>query len=328
MKFGTLTHVCVTTLWENKSEDELLDCLVEAYQNLGYDYVENIHKNDRRHEDGTDIECQGFGETIHIQAKMKPRQGDIAQLYKLAASTSDKKIYVYVKRPTRPFKEHIRKMDGVIDFWDSEKLHDFLITNRCQLYLRYLFLDNELVRNICEIIIRIFSHWKIDSMPLDNSILDDWWSLKDRAVKLHANLEHLELYWKDEILSKDCHNPSVLKNLLDKIFLSFAIINRNSAQDLLSLIEKLEDKRPSVLSFYVNRVLESSSWIGMHQLKDEIDNTKDAMNRIHEWVLPSEKKVSEYSLIYKYLSDLHQAGMAIEDGVDFVFRDFYSEIRS
>jgi len=312
------------TLWESRSEEDILDCLEQAYQNMGCETVENFHKHDRRHEKGVDLACQGFGETIHLQTKLKPRKGDIDQLQKLSTSTCDKKIYVYIKQPTRSFKDCMCKMEGIVDFWDSEKLDDFLISNRSHLYLRYLFLDSELVRNICKIIIKVFSYSKVHPAPLNSSILDDWWTLKDRAVKLHANLEHLELYWKDKLLSVDRHDPSLLKNVLQNIFRSFSIIGKNDARDLLSLIGTIGDKKPSVLSFYVNEVLKSSSWIGMNQLKDKLDNKIGAINLIHEWVLPNVASGSEYSLINNYLGALHRAGIAIEDGVDFVFRDFNS----
>ena len=313
------------SVWEDRSEDDILECIVEAYQNARYDNIENFHKYDRRHEEGIDLACQGFGEKIHLQAKVKPRLKDVKQLEKLSESSADRKIYVYVKQPTRSFKSHIAKLKGLVEFWNSKKLHDFLVSNQSQVYFRYLFLDCELVRDIYNILIQIFSCSKIDPKPLDSSILKEWWDLKDRAVKLHANLEHLELYWKDEILAMDRHDPSVLENVLKKIFHSFSIIAKTCSGDLLDLIVKISNKRPSVLSRYVREVLKSSSWIGMNHLKDEVDNPAEARNIIQEWVLPSGKYGSEYSLIDNYLRNLHYASIAIEDGVDFLFDAFIGE---
>jgi hypothetical protein len=169
-------------IWEDKEENNLLDCIVEAWKNSGCQSIVNFHKNDRRHERGVDLSCQEDGETLHLQAKMKPRQKDIKQLEMLAKSDAYKKIYVYVAQPSKPFLNQMVKLKGLVDFWDTEKLHSFLISNRCQLYIRYMFLDSNLVRDIQDILIKIFSSSKIKPLPLDSTILKDWWDFKDRAV--------------------------------------------------------------------------------------------------------------------------------------------------
>jgi len=272
-----------------------------------------------------DIVCQGFAKTINIQVKTKPRKMDIKQLEQLAKSTGDKKIYVYIKQPTKSFKVYMNKLKGNIDFWNSKKLHEFLVSNRSQSYLRYLFLGCKMVRDLCNALIEIFSCSKIDPTPLDSYILNDWWDLKDSTVKLHANLEHLELYWKDEILVIDRHDPALLKSVLEKIFHSLLIVGKTCSKDVQNLIVRISDKRPSTLSCYVGEILKSSSWIGMNRLKDEVDNRAEARSIIHEWIFPSRRYRSEYSLINDYLAHLHYVGIAIEDGVDFIFRAFREE---
>lgn len=311
-------------LWEDKDENDVLRCIIEAWRNLECDSIVNFHKYDRRHEGGVDIACQESQETINVQAKMKPRQKDIKQLETLSKSAANKKIYVYINQPSKPFMNYMKRLEGRVEFWDSKKLHTFLISNRSQLYLRYLFLDCDLFRNIHDILVKIFASSKINPLPLDPSLLPDWWDIKDRAVKLHASLEHLELFWKDRLLSQDRHDSVVLNDLLDQIFLSFAIISDTCSKDLLNLIGKVSDKQPNVLSYYVDKVLVSSPWIGMEQLRDKGDNPVEAKSIIQKWVLPTPITAyyrSEFSLISSYLRDLHNASIAIEQGVDFVFRD-------
>lgn len=311
----------IVRLWEDKNEDDILECIKEGWQNLGFHSIVNFHKYDRRHEDGVDLSCEDSGQTIHLQAKMKPLQKDIAQMKKLSRSSANKKIYVYVCQPSKPFADEMKRLSALIDFWDSGKLHNYLIASRCQLYLRYMFLDSDLVRDIYNILIKLFESSRIKPLKLDFSILNDWWNLKDRSVKLHATLEYLAFYWKDKLLSQYKHDPTVLNSLLDEIFLSLSIASKNGSKDLLNLIVGISEKQPNVLSCYLTKVLKSSSWIGMEKVAI---CPNEAKKIIQEWILRKhfQRSGSEYSLIDSYLQDLYHCSIAIEDGVDFVFHDF------
>jgi hypothetical protein len=110
--------------------------------------------------------------------------------------------------------------------------------------------------------------------------------------------------------------------MLEEILLSLDITAEMCSKDLLELVTRIGNIQPSVLSSYVSRVLRSSSWIGMGRLKDEIGNPAKARNIIQKWLLGSSGNSSEYSLICGYLRELHHAANAIEDGVDFVFKEF------
>jgi hypothetical protein len=172
--------------------------------------------------------------------------------------------------------------------------------------------------------IYLFSSSRVKPLPLDFSTLDEWWELKDRTVKLHANLEHLEYFWKNKLLSQDKHDVAILSDILNGIFLSCSIISKTCSKDILDLVSGILDKQPSLLSNYVKAVLPSSPWIGMYQLKNKIDQPKECKKIIQQWVLPMpvQKYGSEYSMIADYLTDLRHCSEAIEDGVDFVFHEF------
>ena len=316
------------SVWADATEEGILDFLEEAFRNFGYESVENFHKYDRRHENGVDIACKGFGKTIDLQAKIKPRQKDIAQLEKLAKSSASEKIYVYVEQPSRPFKKRMSGLIGPISFWDSVELHKFLISNRSQLYIRNMFLNCQLSRDINDTISKIFSYSNVNPKPIEPLILEQWWNFKDRAVKLHANLEQMELFWKDKLLSQDRHDSIILEKLLDEILISFSIIAKTCSEHLLQLVDVISKKQPSILSYYVVKVLESSSWIGMHMLKEKGGDPVKAKEIIHNWMLPTKNSASEYSLIGNYLTEYYHVGEAIEDGVDFVFNDFLEEQRA
>lgn len=307
--------------WDNHDEDDILDCIEEACRN-SYDLVENFHKKDRVHENSVDIYCQKTDEKVNFQAKFKPGKKDIEQLKKFSKSAADKRIYVYIEQPSRPFKERMTKLESLIDFWDDKKLHEFLLENHSQLYIRFTFLGCRLVKDIREVLFKIFSYSKLDPMHLEYSMLDDWWDFKDRAVKLHSSLEHTELLWTNRLLSQKGHDAIVLEELLDDILLSFSVIARTCSDDLLNLINRIAGKQPNVLSYYVGQVLVSSPWMGMARLKNEIADSVKARKTIDNWILATASGGSEYSLICYYLRDLHKVGEAIEDGVDFVFKDF------
>lgn len=313
------------SVWEGKIEDDILDCIEEACRN-SYEIVENFHKKDRLHENSVDISCERSGEKTNFQAKVKPGKKDIAQLVKFSKSVATKRIYIYVDQPSRPFKERMLRLKKLVDFWDAEQLHKFLLENRSQLYIRFSFLGCKMAQDIYSVLLKIFSQSKLNPTPLDSSMVNDWWEFKDRAVKLHSSLEHEDLYWKDKLLSQADHDPVTLERLLGEVFLSFSIIGKTCSEDLLSHINTIIGREPSVMSYYVIKVLKSSSWMGMGRLKDELGDPSKAGDTIHNWMLPTKASGSEYSLISNYLGDLHRGAEAIEDGVDFVFEDFENKM--
>lgn len=313
-----------SAVWESRYEDDVLNCLEEACYNAGYDYVYNFHKIDRAREEGVDVECERLGEKIHFQVKMKPKKKDITQLKKLSNSVAGKKIYVHVKQPSVYFKKQMKKVKGTVEFWDDKKLHEFLVHNRSLLYFRFLFLSSRLTKNISKVLFTIFSCSQTTPQQLNSLNLNDWWTLKDRTVKLHTSLQYLEAFWKDTISMKDKHDVSDLKETFQSIFYSFEVINEYSCEDLKKLIKETKEKFPSILSQYVEEVLKRSNWIGMGAAKREIGNKDKAMKVIEEWTVPSRTYTSEYSQINGYLENLRRVAGAMEDGVDWLFEDYLS----
>lgn len=310
------------TIWEDRDENNVLDCLEEAYYNAGHDSVYNRHKHDRPHEEGVDMECQKFGEKIVLQVKMKPVKSDIKQLRKLSCSAADRRIYVYVRNPSISFKKEMESFEPIVEFWDSENLHDFLITYRSLLYLRFLFLSSDMVKDITKVLRNIFSCCEATPRKLESLHLNDWWILKDRTVKVHASLQHLEYFWKDRIFTIDKHDVNEFKRILESILLSFKLIARHSSQDLVDLVIKIKNNYPSIFSEYVNVVLARSNWIGMGRVKREIRNEDKVTGTIDAWVIPPPRCDTEYSQINDYLGNLKRVAEAIEHGVDWLFKDY------
>ena len=103
--------------WHPYSEEEVQEVLTSLYRRRGYD-VYNLHKVDRRGEDGVDIECSRHGENgkILISVKMKPQQKDVSQLETLAGKMAITRIYVYVEEPSTAFKKAMEKLKAKVSF--------------------------------------------------------------------------------------------------------------------------------------------------------------------------------------------------------------------
>ena len=311
----------LTAVWKRRTEDDLLDCLEEAYHNADYS-VYNWHKDDRPHEKGIDMECQKAREKIVLQAKMKPVKGDLEQLRSLSSSMADQRIYVYIQNPSVSFKREMDNLRSSVAFWDSNNLHDFLIENRSLLYLQSLFLSSDLVKCIIKVLFNIFSCSEIHPRSLESSNLNDWWTLKDRTVKVHTSLQYLQDFWKDRIFTIDRHDVNEYRKILESILFSFGLIAKYSSEDLVGLARKIRNNYPNILSEYVNVALARSNWIGMERVKREIRNKKKAIELIEKWVVPPPRCRTEFSQINDYLENLNEVTEAVEDGVDWLFDDY------
>jgi len=300
-------------VWKGRNEEIIQDCLEEAYIKKGYK-VTNYHKTDRRHEGGVDLLCENVNEKIKISVKIKPVKSDIKQLKKLLKSKATKKIYVYVENPVVAFKKEMKKTKN-IDFWDKGKLHDFLIENESTKYLRIFFLSSNLVKRIVDTLETIASTITISPEPLNNNQIGLWWLLKDRAVKLHGSFELLRDYYQMKLLKKDKIEKRDIKNYLKNISKFFDIIDRNSATDLYSVIEKIKKSHPQLLSEYIRVTKDRSNWLEMpYDVR-----TDDIRKLIEKWVIPEvETSYSFYNQINFYLMQLKEVAKAIEDGVDWV----------
>lgn len=311
-----------TAVWKGKVENDVLACLEEAYENAGYDFVYNLHRYDRTHEKGVDLECGKSAEKTVLQVKIKPAKSDSKQLRRLAHSKADKRIYIYIENPSVSFQKEIDNSKATVEFWDAEKLHDFLIKYRSIHYLRFLFLSSNLVNDIKKALHNIFSCSEISPQGLESSDLNEWWALKDRAVKMHTSLEYLESFWRDPIFTIDEHNSDEYRRILESIFFSFELIAQHSSKNLVSLSTGVRSKRPNIFSRYVNLVLAGSDWTGMGRAKSEIHNEQEVLRIIDDWIIPPQRRNTEYSQIHYYLENLHIVAKAIEDGVDWLFNEY------
>lgn len=314
-------------IWAGRNEELVQKCLEEAFIKKGYRVLNN-HLADRSHENGVDLVCENCDDKIHIQVKMKPKSSDIEQLEILSKSESNKKIYVFVEDPVVAFSSSIKNHKNV-EFWNKEKLHEFLIENNCNTYLRIFFLSLPLIRGIVDSLYDILKYSKVKPRQLENDQLAWWWVFKDRTVKLHNSFQLLKDIYQTELLEKDIENVEDIKSYIKKMSLIFSYIDDNSGRDLKNIIKTMGEKFPQVLSHYLKITIGAgrSNFIGMPGSLDYA-NVREL---IENWVLPKENEsTSYYNQIVFYLDNLEKISDAIEDGVDWVFenkfgnQDYYS----
>jgi len=309
----------LSNVWLNRPEEIIQDCLEEAYTKKYY-RVTNYHRADRRHENGIDLLCENPDEKIHIQTKIKPLASDIDQLKKLSDSKADKKIYVYIETPVVAFKNEMEKIKNV-DFWDKEKLHDFLLDNGTTKYFRILFLSSNLTRSIANILKKIAHVDEVSPKPLEEDQVALWWIFKDRAVKLHGSLELLRDWYQTEFLTKDKIEKKDIENYFNNIFRLFNIIDQCSAIDLNHTLDLIKKQYPQLLSEYAKVTKGRSNWLEM-PFSSIIKKEPDIINLIELWIAPEENaQDSFFNQMNFYLNNLKEITRAIEDGVDWVAED-------
>ena len=301
-------------LWLNRQEELIQDAMEDAFRNDNYK-VTNYHKIDRSHEKGIDLECKKPDEKIVVQIKIKPDNDDIRQLGLLSKTKADKRVFAYVKEPTVAFQKEQSKIKNV-EYWNKEKLHDFLLNYKSTIYYRLLFLATPVVHDIIDILEIIDSCYAAEPVELKNiHETSKWLIFKDRAVKLHSSMELVYEWYKADLLSKDRIDDSEINYYMKNIFMLFEKISELSSRDLVDTVKEVKEKYPQLLSEFIVVVSKASNWIGMH-----FGVKENQRERIEKWIIPIKNRENTfYNIANFYLSKLKDTTEAIEDGVDWVF---------
>jgi hypothetical protein len=312
----------IASVWDGKVEEDILSCLEEAYNNANFKEVYNWHRIDRAHEESVDIECKNNNYRQILQAKIKPGKNDIEQLFKLSKTNADRRIYVYVQKPSAAFKAEMDHLSGEIEFLNIDGLHNLLVKYRSILYLRFLLLDSNLTKDLKETLLKIVSCRKILTSQLQFGDLENWWLFKDRAVKVHAAMEYLYNFWHDTLFKADKHDEDTYRRIIENVLFSFEITSNYCSNDLKEIVHEIKTTHPNVLSEYMAVVLGRSNWINMMPLKWDNFDEKKTIDLIENFLIPPPKGFSEYLELNDYLYNLNDVSEAIEDGVDWLYEDF------
>lgn len=253
--------------WRLYSEEEVQEILTSLYKRRSYD-VYNLHKVDRRGEDGVDIECSRHGENgkILISVKKKPQQKDISQLETLARKTALARIYVYVEEPSTTFKKAMEKLKDRVSFWDSKKLTYETFSTDTRFYL-FMVIENYYERDVFGIIFS-FCRFYIDfakkgrvhgeAVKADNEMMNLLWQAKDRSASLHKSLRSLQELF-EQMRLPDIDEKTKL-SMTTSFLKSIALLHSDSLIPLREVFHELLVKYPANFEQFIQETYGRSNW--------------------------------------------------------------------
>jgi gas vesicle protein len=195
--------------WKLYSEAEILEVLTEIFRAKGYK-VYNIHKIDRRGEQGVDMECTkpAENEKVILAVKKKPKKSDVGQLEEFAKRPSTSRIYVFIDEPSTAFKNVMDGLKNRMSFWNAETLTYELFCTDLRFYL-FMVLENSFEKQVYKIIYSFFNVYKrIKKIKVEQPLkatpdmLNLLWAAKDRSSSLHKSLRTLQLLFEGMSLSE------------------------------------------------------------------------------------------------------------------------------
>jgi len=315
-------------IWNGFGEDFVLDCIEKVYRKLDYS-VTNFHKTDRIHENGVDILCKKDDEKIAIQAKIKPRQADIKQFILFEQNTRDNKaIYVYIKNPTKPFRDFVNTHTSNVEFWDANVLHKFLIENEFIEYYCLYFSMHPLILSLIKTHELIFRrrHTSYTKHRFTVEEIAKLWATKDNSVKVWVSLYFIYRKWNKILMAKTEKDIEEFESTLEAIFKDLDMAHSLSADKLVSSIEDLSEKHPDIIGLLWGLVSHRTNWITYTNYIDRSDSLKKSLFfTSYYWVCPlaNESKKSNMSGFYSsmnyLLENFQEIAKNIEYGIDWVF---------
>lgn len=254
--------------WQLYSEEEIQEIVTTLYRERGYE-VYNVHKIDRRGEEGVDLECTrpGEAERIVIAVKKKPQKKDIAQLNMFAKRVARTKIYVYVEEPSTSFKKAMEIVKDKVSFWNSEKLTYEVFSTDVRFYLfliivNYIWKDfYDITMSFCRVYIDLEERGPKFEMPMkaDHEMLNLLWQAKDRSVSLHKSLRTLQAFFEETKLSTV--NERTKESITDAFLLSLSQLHRQSLRPLKKLFHDFLKKYPANFEKFCEQTKDGSNWI-------------------------------------------------------------------
>jgi hypothetical protein len=263
--------------WKEYTEEEIQEVLTAIFEERGYE-VYNIHKVDRRGEDGVDLECtrSGEAEKVLISAKKHPRKKDVNQLNKFADKLSKTKIYVFIGEPSSAFKEAMEKVKHRVSFWDSKKLTYEIFLTDIRFYL-FLIIENYFEKDIYEITLpfSMFYYNFAKNGPkygkpfkANNEMLSLLWNIKDRSASLHKSLRNLQT------LFEEMNQPKVEeknKMHITRAFLkALSYLHKDSLKPLRELYLDFLKKYPANFEQFCRESKGSSYWKYLLEIRPKL----------------------------------------------------------
>jgi len=305
--------------WKDYSEEEVQYFLEYIYKRRGYQ-VYDIHKADRRGEDGADLECikKGESETLLIAVKKKPAKKDIQQLRDLANREAQSRIYVYVEDPSADFYRELEKTRNKVSFWDASKLTSELFDADPRLYL-FMVLENKFYAPTYPTNWKNISHYRkvIDGEikigepeKMDSDMLLLLWNAKDRSASLFRGLELVQLTFEESMPLKLEKLETI--SLINGYLHGLEMLKMNALIPLLECIDRFRTNYPNIFSLYCKQTHGRSNWrmFYHHQpvllpdlVKEYFENMKEEEEKYASRFAEIKKEIEEDETFRKYTDE-------------------------
>jgi hypothetical protein len=251
--------------WKLYSESEILEVITEIFKEKGYK-VYNIHKTDRRGEEGVDLECTKTAENekVILAAKKKPEKSDVGQLRDFAKTPSTSKIYVYIEEPSTVFKNVMEEFKNRISFWNAETLTRELFCTNLRFYL-FMVLENSFNPPIFKIIYSFFKvYFRAEKKEVEpplkatSEMLNLLWAAKDRSASLNKSLRNLQYLFEHMNLGEVSEET---KEAMTSAFLScVGNLKYENLDQLQSLFSEFLEKYPANFEQFCKQTKGASNW--------------------------------------------------------------------
>lgn len=314
-------------IWEDFTENFIIKILEETYKKLGYSTT-NFHETERVYEEGIDLLCEKDSEKIALQVKKKPRKKDIEQFSIFLKHANDKKIvYIYIKPPTKHFREFIKSKKGNVEFWDANKLHKFLIMNESIDYCCLLFSKHPLILSLLEAHMLIVQkrRTKYVQRRYTNEEIAKLWAAKDNIVKIWTSLYFMYIKWNKVLMSKTEKDKEEFDNILNMIREELYIAYKIAGKKFVSSIEDLSERHPDLIGLMWELISHRTGWIEYTVNVDKRSLEDSRFFTLYYWICPlfNESKKANmcgfYSCINYLLEDFQEVAKDLEFAIDCVF---------
>jgi phosphopantetheinyl transferase (holo-ACP synthase) len=315
-------------IWNGFDESFILDILEKIYEKMDY-AVTNFHKADRPHEEGIDLLCEKGTEKIAIQTKVKPCKGDTGQFTRFLQNTKDKKrIYIYIKNPTKSFKDFAEVRKNDVEFWNSQKLHTFLVENESIDYCCLYFSKHPLISSFLKIHELIIQ--KRDTQYAKHKVtreeLAKLWAAKDNSVKIWVSLNVIFLRWNKILMSKIEKERSEFNRILEMIKEDLDMAYNLSGEKFVASIEDLSERHPDLIGLMWKLASQRTNWIRYTVFVDKSNSeSKSLFFTLYSWIcllFNKSKRTSMsgfYSSMNYLLENFQEVAKNLEYAIDWVF---------
>jgi len=251
--------------WKLYSESEILEVLTEIFKVKGY-HVYNIHKTDRRGEEGVDLECAKPAENqkIILAAKKQPGKTDVGQLKEFAERPATSRIHVYVNEPSTAFKNVMEKLRNRISFWNAETLTYELFCTDLRFYI-FMVLENSFEQPIYQIVNSFFEvYFRVEKKKVKRPLkatpdmLNLLWVAKDRSSSLHKSLRTLQLLFEEMNMSEV--DEEIKKAMTFAFLRSMENLKYENLDQLQSHFSEFLDKYPANFEQFCKQTKGRSNW--------------------------------------------------------------------